>query len=157
MARGAGVQKLWLCGEGGEPLLLGTLMPLGGGWRLERTVSSRTLRERGLTGALHGEITSGPLPGEGGQEALCSVPDAPPAAGQGGEAPVAPRDVLLACLLTGARRGRWTANGHCWRLAIPWRRGEAFPLTPAFCLAHVEGETVCYYFSADGEILLPPV
>ena len=157
VARGAGVQKLWLCGEGGEPLLLGTLMPLGGGWRLERTVSSRTLRERGLTGALRGEITPGPPPGERWQETACSAPEAPPDAGQGGEVPVTPRDALLARLLAGTRRGRWTADGHRWRLALPWRRGEAFPLVPAFCLARVEGEAVCYYFSAEGEILPPPV
>ncbi len=139
---GTGVQKLWLCGVGGEPLLLGTLMPLGGGWRLERRLSVRALREHGLTGALCGEITPGPPPeGE----------DRPP-----GERPPAVGDTVLAPLLAGAR-GEWRREGGCWRLTLPWRRDGAFPLAPAFCLARLEGEAVCYYFSAAGEILPPPV
>ena len=55
-SQGQGMRKLWLCGETGERLLLGTLLPEEGRWRLRRRLSRSELQRRSLAGAVWGEL-----------------------------------------------------------------------------------------------------
>lgn len=137
---GEGVRKIWLRGEGGEPLLLGTLLPEGGRWRLTKTIARSNLERRGLTGAVWGEIHAGEPPeaGDGVQPI------------QAGEAPVFPRDPIIAQSLQAERGGRWQRTGKGWRLAYPWQVGQPMPLLPLFCFARVGRGEVVFLLSESG-------
>ena len=112
VARGAGVQKLWLCGEGGEPLLLGTLMPLGGGWRLERTVSSGPCASADGRARCAGRSPRGRRQGSDGRRRRVPPPKRRPPPGRGER----PR----------SRRGM-----RCWPACWPGRVGGAGRRTDA--------------------------
>ena len=134
-SRGQGMRKLWLCGETGERLLLGTLLPEEGRWRLRRRLSRSELQRRSLAGAVWGELV---LEGE--------VQTGPSAA----VGPVTPRDPVIAQALDKNRSGRWSRWGTEWRLSFPWQIGQPVPLLPLFCFARPEGRELVFLLDETG-------
>lgn len=132
---GAGVRKVWLHSRSGGRMLLGTLMPEQGQWRLRRQVASSQLRRIGLEGELWGEVCP---PGEGQEPRE--------------QAPVTSTDAVIADALS-RWGGRWRRSGRYWRLSYPWRVGERVPVETLFCFARVEDEELYYLLDGSG---LPP-
>lgn len=133
---GAGVRKVWLRGEGGASLLLGTLAPENGRWRLTRRLARSSLERQGLTGQVWGEIHTGEIQ--------------PQQQKQRNRMPIAPRDPVLAGQLAVMTRGRWQREGAAWRLTLSWQVGQPFPLLPLFCFAQVTGGEVSFLLGEQG-------
>ena len=142
---GAGVRKVWLRGEGGASLLLGTLTPENGRWRLTRRVARSSLERQGLAGAVWGEG----LPGEQTpQSPQNQRPPEPPKPRD--RMPITPKDPVIAGALSGETRGRWQREGAAWRLTLPWQVGQPFPLIPLFCFARVGRGEVSFLLGEQG-------
>lgn len=122
---GEGLRKLWLRSRAGGSLLLGTLEPENGRWRLTRRVARSGLERQGLTGELWGELVAGE-----GQPSSASPGGQRPA-----NPPVVPEDPVIAGALAASLNGRWQREGTAWRLSLPWQVGQPFPLVPLFCFA----------------------
>lgn len=143
---GSGVRKVWLRSRSGAELLLGTLAPEGGRWRLTRRVARSGLERQGLTGEVWGELVSG-----GGQPQTCT-PHVPQQRPQG--IPLCPKDPVIAAALKAAPRGRWQREGAGWRLTFPWQVGQPFPLLPLFCFARVGRCEVWFLLGEQGYPIL---
>ncbi len=113
-----GVKKVWLCGEGGGRVLLGTLVPEGGRFRLRRRLSHSSLRCCGVTRPARALVNPGP---EGCPwHALSSLRLPDPA---------------LARALRAWPEGLWRRDGTRLLLRFPWRVGDEVPLMSLFCFA----------------------
>lgn len=122
---GRGLYKVWLHGERGGKLLLGTLAPQGGQLALARTLSLGELERAGCWP---------------GPRARC-VLAFPFSGGQGGwtceERPGRlVTDPVLRAAISGPMLCRRGEDG--FSLAAPFRPDCPFPLTPLFCLARPE-------------------
>ena len=135
--QGQGMRKLWLRSERGGGLLLGTLVPEEGRWRLRKRVSRSELQRQGLTGQIWGELLS-----EGGPAAQST----PGSAGS----PVSPRDPVIASAVRQSRGGRWRQMGQRRRLSYLWQVGQPVPLVPLFCFASVEGGELVFLLNEAG-------
>lgn len=112
-----GVKKVWLCGEGGGRLLLGTLLPERGRYRLSRRLSHSSLRCCGLHRLSRAEVNPGPEACPWRDLAHLSPP----------------RDAALARALRSAPQGLWRRDGDRLLLRFPWQPGEPVPLMSLFC------------------------
>ena len=145
---GRGLYRGEIFGRGGS-LDLGILLPQGGGLRLERSLSVRTLEARDcwpiLGGRLllsHSFVREEGLPGWERREALDGL---------------FPGDPALAREAAGlAAWYREEAEGG-FSLAFPWE--GVFPLTPVFCFARracLHGRWyLVYRFGEDGRPVMP--
>lgn len=134
---GEGVRKVWLHGQGGRSMLLGTLAPEGGLWRLTRRIPRSSLERQGLAGTVWGEVVSGD-----GMEGQTAPQEKRP--------PFTPQDPLIARWLAEEGRGRWQREGVLWRYTFSWQVGQPLPLTPLFCFARVGRGEVSYLFGEKG-------
>lgn len=111
-----GVKKVWLCGEGGGRLLLGTLVPENGRFHLRRRISHSSLRCCGVTPPFRALVNPGP---EGSAwHSLSSLRQVNPA---------------LLQALRAWPEGLWRWEEGRLLLRFPWRQGEAVPLMHLFC------------------------
>ncbi|MCD8383895.1 MAG: hypothetical protein LUC39_02920 [Clostridiales bacterium] len=133
---GEGVRKVWLCGDGAERMLLGTLAPEGSCWRLTRRLARSGLERAGLTGAVWGEID----PAQTGTD---------PEQTQNG-LPIRPRDPVIAAALAAERPGRWQRVGDRWQITYAWQPGQPMPLRPLFCFARVGRGEVSFLLTDRG-------
>ena len=142
---GRGLYKVWLTGQGGERVLLGTMAPEGGRLRLSRTLSVSRLQQQGC------------WPVEGAEAALAF----PFAATQRWYCEHNPQsliqDPLLREQMKGAMLCRKKGDGFC--LAAPFSPDRPVALTALFCLAQVESlegrPHFIWNFDAKGSPKLP--
>lgn len=120
--RSSEVKKVWLVGEGGERLLLGTLAPEQGRLRLVRTLSHSSLRSAGLERVC----------------AACIAPDeaAPDPRWQSLDS-FSSRDPLLNETVRSLPEGSWRREGDVLTVRFPWRVGCSVPVCALFCLSEV--------------------
>jgi hypothetical protein len=132
---GGGIRKVWLRSRNGGRMLLGTLAPEQGRWRLRRRVADSELRRQGLSEDIWGEI----LPAGGQPE-------------QGGEKQqaVVPKDPVIAKALEQWNTGRWQKVKQGWRLGFPWQVGQRVPLEPLFCFARVGRGELYFLLNEEG-------
>lgn len=114
------VKKVWLTGADGSRLLLGTLMPEGGRFRLCRTLSRSTLREAGVEPPFQGEVNPEEQPGEWQSLRTFTHPD-----------PVIRESVAR---ISG---GCWKREGDALIIRFTWRVDMPVPVTALFCLCEV--------------------
>ena len=138
---GRGLYKVWLRGELGGRLLLGTLAPEGGSLRLFRRLSRDRLAREGC-GPVTGAECALAFPFEGGWRRECC-----PRVG----------DPIVARSLEGRQMlVRREGDGVC--IALPFDPQRAFPLPALFCLAcieRVEGRVhAVYRFDCQGRPVL---
>lgn len=127
---GEGIRKVWLQGEGGGRLLIGTLVPEGGGWRASRRVARKSLEQQGLTGKLRGEV----LAAENREVDLAAFPE----------------DAVLEKLCLKERGCRWTAEKGGWRAVFSWQVGQPVPWLPLFCFARPGKGELSFYLDDKG-------
>lgn len=125
-ADGRGLYKVWLHGERGGKLLLGTLAPEGGRLRLRRTLSVDALEQAGCWPSFRVEAP------------LAFAFDCPPDRGwyceQHPDRLV--RDPVLKAVLTGPILCRRGERG--FSLSLPFRTDRPLRLCALFCLARIE-------------------
>ena len=125
-ADGKGLYKVWLHGEQGGKLLLGTLAPEDGVLRLRRTLSVGALEQAGCWPRFRAEAPLAfPFSGQPAGRWYCE---------QHPERLVS--DPVLRKQLTGAMLCRREAEG--FSLAAPFRTDRPVCLTALFCLARTE-------------------
>jgi hypothetical protein len=112
----SGVKKVWLCSQEGGRVLLGTLVPEGGRFRLRRRLSHSTLRCCGISRPDCARIN--PESSSDGWRSLSSL---------------TVRDAALAKQLHECSQGLWRRQGDTLLLRFPWRQGEKVPLMGLFC------------------------
>lgn len=139
---GGEVRKLWLHAPSGTSLLLGTLAPENGRWRLTRRLARSSLERQGLTGELWGELIAG--------SAQPQQSPPPPAKQSCGRLPLTPEDSVIAAALHAAPNGRWQRQGEHWQLTLPWQVGQPFPLLPLFCFARPGRCELCFLLGEKG-------
>lgn len=153
---GQGLYRAYLLGKGGR-LDLGTLLPEGGGLRLQRAYSLDHLRRQGCWPATGGRLELTYAFGQGRPAASPSGPSSIPKGwhlcrrpeGLFGEDPVLSQAAAQAgpCCLC-----RREAGDFC--LAYPWQPQRPFPVPPIFCFAQVkrfQGQPhVTYHFTREG-------
>lgn len=130
-----GLWHLWLIGDRGE-LRLGVLEPEGGHFVIRRRCSARTMAPLGTV--LRGEVRS----------AAREETDWEPV-------PESERQSPWLRLQLRGQKDLWRRKeGDRTYLAVPYDKGNAFPLPPLFCLARVRPVrgTLCavFAFGADG-------
>lgn len=141
---GRGLYKVWVHGPGGR-LLLGTLVPEGGGLCLRRRLSRGELERSGCWPVTGGETVLA-FSFECGKWLREERPER------------LVKDVVLRQALQGQtmllRRGE---DGFC--LAAPFDTERPFPLTPLFCLSKTErvegGSRVIFRFDKEGNPVMP--
>lgn len=142
---GRGLYKAYLTG-GGAQYLLGTLMPERGALRLKRTVTLDELKRRRMWPPQGGAVE---LSFSFQKKDAQAKPAAPPSAPPGWHWELQPARLLGDRLLVQAAGDLHKAlvrrNEDGFRLAIPYREGHVFPLTPLFCFAAVELLEENYY------------
>jgi hypothetical protein len=112
----SGVKKVWLCSQGGGRVLLGTLVPEGGRFRLRRRLSHSTLRCCGITRPDRALINpAGPTDDWQGLTSLTV------------------RDPELTKGLRKCPQGLWRRQGDTLLLRFPWHQGQEVPLMRLFC------------------------
>lgn len=126
-----GVHKIWLQGERGAALLLGTLVPEGERLRLERSISNAMLREKGLERCEVAIIRT-----EGARGACQTSPlEAPEESEwrpvQTLELPA--MDGALRAAIQGLSGGRWKAVPDGVVVTCPWSVGQPMPCMPMVC------------------------
>lgn len=144
---GRGLYKVWLRGEQGGKLLLGTLAPEGGVLRLRRTLSVGELERAGCWPRFRAEaplaFSFGEAPGgkwycERRPERLVSDP-------------------VLKAQMSGAMLCR--KEGEGFALSVPFADDRPVRLPSLFCLAGVERREgrlyMVWHFSGKGEPVLP--
>ena len=125
-ADGRGLYKVWLHGEHGGKLLLGTLVPEGGALRLSRTLSVSALERAGCWPRFRAEAPLAfAFTGQPGGGWYCE---------QHPEQLVA--DPLLRARLRGAMLCR--KEDEAFALSVPFRTDRPIRLPALFCLARVE-------------------
>ena len=144
---GQGLYKVWLHGDQGGKLLLGTLAPENGALRLRRTLSIGELERAGCWPQLWAEATlvfsfaakNGRWYCERHPERLIA-------------------DLVLREQVRGSMLCQKEADG--FSLAAPFRADRPIPLTALFCLARVErweGKPhLVWSFDGDGRPKVPP-
>lgn len=118
----AGVKKVWLVGEGGARLLLGTLLPEQGRLRLSRTLSHSALRTAGLERILSAEIE-----GEAADMRQWQSLETFTCA-----------DSVLTAAVSKLTEGSWRQEGDVLTVRFPWRVGRSVPVSALFCLSEVK-------------------
>ncbi len=131
-AQGEGVRKIWLRNSEGA-LLLGTLAPEQGQWRLRRQVAESELRRRGLLDGTWGEVHSGGWMPEERERP-----------------PVTFRDPVIAQAVRRCGGGKWRRAGELWRLSYPWQVGQPVPVETLFCFARTENGEIVYLLDSAG-------
>lgn len=146
-ADGRGLYKVWLHGDQGGKLLLGTLAPEGGVLRLRRTLSVGALERVGCWPQLWAEA---PL-----AFAFSSQDSGRWYCEQHPERLLA--DPVLKRQIGGAMLCR--REGECFALAAPFRTDAPVALPPLFCLAQVERwdgrPHLVWQFDAGGRPKIP--
>lgn len=147
---GRGLYKVWCTGPQGE-FLLGTLVPQGGGLRLERRVARKTLQQAGAWPLIGGKtvMVYSFTDRDGVQEAwhredhpenFC-------------------RDRVVRACLRGAQGVLSREKGAVRQLAIPFSTCKPISLNTLFCLAQVrerQGQRyLVWSFDWEGRPLLP--
>lgn len=147
-----GLYKVWLTGRGGQ-FLLGTLMPENARLRLHRTLPVAELERHGVW----------PLTGA---QARLAFPfgegeSTPPKGWRWEREPgrlLGDRLLRQSAVRLGRAALRREEDG--FSLALPWRAGGEFPLTPLFCFARLErldgGEWLVFSFNRRGCPMFPP-
>lgn len=168
---GEGVYKVWLR-EGQDKLLLGTLMPEGERFRLERVVSNAMLREKGMercTSALaQKEAIGKPTTRAVSQSQTERSPGQTDA--QLGNQPAAEREwqsvqmlslpdlePALATAIRNLKGGRWRQIAGGIQVSCPWTIGQQMPCMPLFCFASWstrKGGMLTWFFDQGGNPLL---
>lgn len=128
---GDGVHKIWLQGEQGTTLLLGTLVPEGDRLRLERSISNAMLREKGLERCDAAIVRT-----EGTQAAEQLTEQA-----QVEESDWCPIQTLerpdwdkgLREAIRGLHGGRWKPVSGGVVVTCPWSVGQPMPCMPMVC------------------------
>lgn len=143
---GRGLYKVWLRGGAGR-MLLGTLVPEGGGLRLCRRVSKATLERGGCWPVSGGEcVMAFAFEKEAGGWRQENCPERL-FKDESLRHMVAGRGVLL----------RRETDGFC--LGVRFDPGRPFPFAPLFCLARVEQVQgtlhALFCFDRDGNPLVP--
>lgn len=142
---GRGLYKAYLSGSGGS-FLLGTLIPERGTLRLSRTLTLDELKRLGV------------WPPEGASVKLAFSAEKSSASPTGWVREEHPArllgEPLLSRCVQGLRGALLRRGEHDFFLALPWRTGETFPLTPLFCFARPERiagrEYAVFQFNAHG-------
>lgn len=125
-ADGLGLYKVWLHGDQGGRLLLGTMVPENGALRLRRSLSLGTLERAGCWPQFWAEAPLAfAFTGQGGGHWYCE---------QHPECMVA--DPVLRGQLEGSMLCKREKGG--FSLAAPFRTDRPIPLSALFCLAQVE-------------------
>lgn len=142
-----GLYKVWLRGDQGGKLLLGTLVPEGGVLRLRRTLSVGTLERSGCWPRFRAEAALAFSFGSGpGGKWYCE---------QHPERQV--RDPVLRAQMSGAMLCR--REGEGFALSAPFAADRPVRLPSLFCLAGVERREgrlyMVWHFNAEGEPVLP--
>ena len=144
---GKGLYKVWLHGDQGGKLLLGTLAPEGGALRLRRTLSVGTLERAGCWPQFWAEAPLAfSFAAQNSGRWYCEQhPDRLLA------------DPVLRGQLQGAMLCQKEAEG--FSLAAPFRTDRPAPLSALFCLARVErwnGQPhLVWRFDANGQPKIP--
>ncbi len=137
-----GLYKVWLRGDQGGKLLLGTLAPEGGALRLRRTLSVGTLEQAGCWPGFRAEA---PL-----AFSFTNQPDGKWYCEQHPERLVA--DPVLKAQISGAMLCRREAEGFV--LSAPFGTDRPVKLPSLFCLARVERREgrlhMVWYFDGEG-------
>jgi len=123
-ADGRGLYKVWLTGQGGGRLLLGTLTPEGQELGLKRTISLLELERAGCWPPAGGEaLLAFPFSGEG--KWYCEE---------------RPRELLHDPILREGMKGPMLCKKEKegFLLAAPFRTDSPLPLEPLACLARLE-------------------
>ncbi len=120
---GSGVKKVWLIGDTGGKLLLGTLMPDGQRLTLQRRLSHSTLRCCGMSSPVSGMIDPPGPQIEDGWYSLDTLELSDP---------------YLTAEVKQAHRGSWRREKDTLLLRFPWQVGQAVPVTSLFCLGRPE-------------------
>lgn len=149
-----GLYKAWLLGRGGR-FPLGALLPEGKTLALTRTLSRAELERRGFWPVRGAAVELAFSPGAWGQEW-----DTP----RGWRREENPWKLLGEPLLRQSARDLRGAllrrEERGFQLAVPWREGRPFPLTPLFCFARIVPLGGAMYavfaFSGGGCPVLPP-
>lgn len=144
---GKGLYKVWLRGDQGGKLLLGTLVPEGDALRLRRTLSVGTLERAGCWPRFRAEAPLAFSFGEApGGKWYCE---------QHPERMV--RDPVLKAQISGAMLCRREKEGFV--LSAPFAADRPVRLPSLFCLAGVERREgklyMVWYFNAEGEPEFP--
>lgn len=113
-----GVKKVWLCSESGGRVLLGTLVPEQGRFRLRRRISHSSLRCCGVARPDWAQVNPQGTARE--WHSLDSLSLA---------------DRELSGLLKGCPHGLWKREEQRLLLRFPWHPGEAVPMMSLFCFA----------------------
>ena len=146
-ADGRGLYKVWLRGDRGGKLLLGTLVPEGDVLRLRRTLSVGTLERSGCWPQFRAEAPLAfPFSARGGETWYCE---------QHPERLVA--DPVLKAQISGAMLCRKEAGG--FSLSAPFGTDRPVRLPSLFCLAGVECREGRLYmvwrFDGEGRPVFP--
>lgn len=122
---GRGLYKVWLHGEQGGKLLLGTLAPENGALRLRRTLSVGALERAGCWPRFRAEASLAFSFSPQGGRWYCEQH---------------PERLLADPVLRNQVRGSMLCQKEesGFSLAAPFRTDQAVPLTALFCLARVE-------------------
>lgn len=117
---GSGVKKVWLTGENGGKLLLGTLMPEYGRMRLSKTLSRSALRAAGADPPVSGEVNPGHPDGEWQSLKTFSHPDS-----------------IIRESVARLSNGFWKRQNGAIVVRFSWRLDMPVPVTALFCLSEV--------------------
>lgn len=168
---GEGVYKIWLR-EGQNELLLGTLMPEGERFRLERVISNAMLREKGVercTSALarkEGEDKSPMRSAAGAQRVSLAgqsgAQEKNPLAAEQEWLPVQTLclpdlEPELAAAIRSLKGGRWRSIPEGIQVSCPWTIGQQMPCMPLFCFASwstQKGGVLTWFLDERGNPLL---
>ena len=124
-ADGKGLYKVWLHGDHGGKLLLGTLAPEGGALRLRRTLSVGALEQAGCWPQFRAEAPLAFSFAESPGSWYCEQH---------------PERLLADPVLRGQVRGPMLCQreGEGFSLSAPFRADRPFPLPVLFCLARTQ-------------------
>ena len=114
-------------------MLLGTLAPERGRWRLRRRIARTELRRQGMGEELWGEIRPADWTPQERQSP-----------------PMTPDDPVIARALKRWTGGRWRRREGYWQLSFPWQVGQEMPMDTLFCFAYAANGQVEFLLDDHG-------